>query len=105
MVGDEDLQLEGSEDDTGGSSEDELEAYDLEDDESDLSQVKIPVYLRDVLAGESLPPLLQLAASLALISCLSKQTNVFRAPCQGRAGSLGGCDQGSRRADPRRRPR
>lgn len=56
VVGDEDLQLEGSEDDTGGSSEDELEAYDLEDDESDLSQVKIPVYLRDVLAGESLPP-------------------------------------------------
>lgn len=49
VVGDEDLQLEGS--DTGGSSEDELEAYDLEDDESDLSQVKIPVYLRDVLAG------------------------------------------------------
>jgi hypothetical protein len=55
VVGDEDLQLEGSEDDTGGSSENELEAYDLEDDESDLSQVKIPVYLRDVLAGESLP--------------------------------------------------
>ncbi len=103
MVGDEDLQLEGSEDDTGGSSEDELEAYDLDDDESDLCQVKIPVYLRDVLAGESFP-LLQLA-SLALISCLSKQTNLFRAPCQGRAGSLGGCDQGSRRSDPRRRPR
>jgi hypothetical protein len=33
------------------ASDDELVAYDLEDDESDLSEVKIPVYLRDVLAG------------------------------------------------------
>lgn len=102
MVGDEDLQLEGS--DTGGSSEDELEAYDLEDDESDLSQVKIPVYLRDVLAGKSPLPAAR-PRSAILISCLSKQTNLFRAPCQGRAGSLGGCDQGSRRPDPRRRQR
>jgi hypothetical protein len=70
VVGDEDLQLEGS--DTGGSSEDELEAYDLEDDESDLSQVKIPVYLRDVLAGKSPLPAAR-PRSAILISCLSKQ--------------------------------
>jgi len=45
----ESMDLVGEAD--GTEDEEELQAYDLVDDESDLSEAKVPVYLRDVLAG------------------------------------------------------
>lgn len=44
----DDLHIESNESEEGS---DELEAYDLEDEDNDPSESKAPLYLRDLLAG------------------------------------------------------